>query len=170
MVGPGTSKWRPQYVLTDDSAIEQAAVRKAFPGLEAGEQEVSHLLYTVHSHRTLQRRLGSEALKPVFNTLRHAMYVYTGVKCQELCEEAIRLAPDNKTKGYIRSYWLETSSKWALYARQHSPMLLQNTTTNACESWHRQLKASLGVDKGKVTNYGMLNLYNSKLLLHWPEY
>ena len=122
------------------------------------------------SHRTLQRRFASGSLKPVFNTLRYAIYVYTRVKLREICEEAIRLAPDDKTKGYIRSYWLETSSKWAFYAGQHSPMLLQNTTTNACESWHRQLKASLGVDKGKVTNYGMLNLYNSKLLLHWPEY
>ena len=93
------------------------------------------------------------------------MYIYTGVKCQELCEEAIRLAPDNKTKGYIHSYWLETSSKWALYARQHSPMLLQTTTTNACESWHRQLKTSLGVDKGKAADHGRflnLNLSNSE--------
>lgn len=128
-------KWQPRYVLTDDSAIEQSAVRKAFPGLSAGEQEVSHLLCTVHSHRTLQRRFASEALKPICQTLRHAMYVYTRPRCQDLCMEAINLAADDKTKTYIRTYWLQTMSKWALYARQHSPMLLQNSTTNACESW-----------------------------------
>ena len=44
-------------------------------------------------------------------------------------------------------------------------MLLQNTTTNACESWHRQLKTSLGVDKGKVANHGMLNLRDFES--HW---
>ena len=40
-------------------------------------------------------------------------------------------------------------------------MLLQNTTTNACESWHRQLKASPGVDKGKVSNQGKLQSESS---------
>ena len=46
--------WTLRYMLTDDSAAEQAAVKKAFRGLEAGEQEVDHLLCRVHSNRTLQ--------------------------------------------------------------------------------------------------------------------
>ncbi|KAF8421730.1 hypothetical protein BGX38DRAFT_1239967 [Terfezia claveryi] len=47
--------------MTDDSAIEQRTIRLAFPGLNAGEQEVAHLLCSVHSNRTLLRRLGSNA-------------------------------------------------------------------------------------------------------------
>jgi len=47
--------WNLRYMLTDDSAAEQAAVKKAFLGLKAGKQEVDHLLCRVHSNRTLQR-------------------------------------------------------------------------------------------------------------------
>jgi hypothetical protein len=42
-----------RYMLTDDSAGEQSAVKKGFPGLKAGEQKVDHLLCSVHSERTL---------------------------------------------------------------------------------------------------------------------
>src|SRR4051812_23984277 len=45
--------WLLRYILTDDSAVEQKAVQRAFPGLQAGEQEVTHLLCVVHSERTL---------------------------------------------------------------------------------------------------------------------
>ncbi|RPB23976.1 hypothetical protein L211DRAFT_849142 [Terfezia boudieri ATCC MYA-4762] len=34
-----SGKWQPRYIMTDDSAIEQCAVRLTFPGLNAGEQE-----------------------------------------------------------------------------------------------------------------------------------
>ena len=91
-------------------------------------------------------------------------HVYTDVKCQEFGEEEICLAADDKIKGYIRGYWLVISSKWALYARQHSSMLLWGAA-NACESCHRKLKTSPGVDKGRVANHGMLNLRNSES--HW---
>src|SRR5438034_9947387 len=43
--------WHLRYMLTDDSAGEQCAVRKAFPGLEAGELEPTHFLCRVHSER-----------------------------------------------------------------------------------------------------------------------
>jgi len=42
-------------MLTDDSAAEQAAVKKAFLKLKAEEQKVNHLLCRVHSNCTLQR-------------------------------------------------------------------------------------------------------------------
>jgi len=48
-------KYQPQYIMTDDSAIEQRAIRLAFPGLNTGEQEVTRLLCSVHSNRTLLR-------------------------------------------------------------------------------------------------------------------
>jgi hypothetical protein len=48
--------WQPYYVLINDSAMEPLAVRNAFRGLEAGEQETTHLLCIVHSMRTLHKR------------------------------------------------------------------------------------------------------------------
>ena len=49
--------WNLRYILTDDSAAEQKAVKLAFHGLIDGENEVSHLLCRVHSERTLDRNL-----------------------------------------------------------------------------------------------------------------
>jgi hypothetical protein len=43
------------HTLTDDSADEQAAMEKAWSGLEAGEQEITYLPCTVNSERTFWR-------------------------------------------------------------------------------------------------------------------
>jgi hypothetical protein len=41
---------------------------------------------------------------------------------------------------YIFNEWFLTRKMWAAYARQHSPLLMQITTTNAVEAWHNSLK------------------------------
>jgi len=48
-------RWNLHYILTDDSAAEQATVKKAFLELKAEKQKVNHLLCRVHSNCTLQR-------------------------------------------------------------------------------------------------------------------
>ena len=52
-----------------------------------------------------------------------------------------------------------------MYAHQHSPFLLQTTTTNAYEAWHHKLKSGAGLTKGQVALheiYGMiLNIINA---------
>ena len=106
--------------------------------------------------RTLNRRFSARADKPIFNLLCHAMFCLTGLKCEELCNQAILYADDQKTKTYIRSHWLETSQKWGMYARQHSPFLLQVTTTNSCEAWHRKLKGGNGLRKADAAKHGNL--------------
>ena len=75
--------------MTDDSAVEQRAVRLAFPGLSASKQEVDHLLCSIHSYRTLLRRLSSTTRKRACNILNHAMYCFTGIQNRQLCEQAI---------------------------------------------------------------------------------
>ena len=45
-----------------------------------------------------------------------------------------------------------------MYARQHSPLLLQVTTTNACEAWHRKLKSGAGLSKGQVASHGIYGM------------
>lgn len=124
--------------MTDDSAIEQHAIRLAFPGLSAGEQEVEHLLCSVHSNRTLLWRLGSDSHKPIYSLLKYAMYCFTEIKNRKLCDQAVRTAaaidPSGNTTRYIQTYLQQTVSKWAMYARQHSPLLLEVTKTNAYEA------------------------------------
>jgi len=100
-------KWQPRYIMTDDSAIEQRVIRLAFPGLNAGEQEVTHLLCSVHSNRTLLR---SDANKPIYQLLKHAMYCFTETKNRELCEQAIQAATTIDNTGNTAKYILAANS------------------------------------------------------------
>ncbi|RHZ86811.1 hypothetical protein Glove_44g33 [Diversispora epigaea] len=77
--------WIPGYVLMDQSNIEANSIKKVFPGLKAGENELS-----------------------------------------AVCN-------------FIKRNYMKNSHKWALWARQHSPLLLQVTSTNT-ESYHSELK------------------------------
>jgi len=148
--------------MNNDSAIEQRAIRRALPGLNTGEQEVTHLLCSIHSNRTLLRRFGSDDNKPIYQLLKHAMYCFTEVQNRDLCEQAVTAATaiDNtgNTTKCVQTYWLQTASKWAMYARQHSPLLLQVTTTNACEAWNRKLKSGAGLSKGQVASHGIYGM------------
>ncbi|RPB24047.1 hypothetical protein L211DRAFT_837946 [Terfezia boudieri ATCC MYA-4762] len=86
------------------------------------------------------------------------MYCFTGVTNRELCEQAIQATTDENTANYVWTYWLETAPKWAMYARQHSPFLLQVTTTNTCEAWHRKLKSGAGLSKGQLASHGIYGM------------
>jgi hypothetical protein len=101
------STWKMHYPLTDNSAIEKAAVKKAF-GAEGHIK--THLLCTVHSERTLSRRFRSLETKDAFNHMRHAMRVITEEKCVALCQEAINSLTfaNNADRRYIEREWLNT--------------------------------------------------------------
>lgn len=87
------------------------------------------------------------------------MYCFTEIKNRELCGQAIEIAgTDKELAKYIRVNWLQIASKWAMYARQHSLLLLQVTTTNTCEAWHRKLKSGAGLSKGQVASHGIYGM------------
>ena len=98
-------RWKPRYFSTDNSSIKQKTVRLVFPGLLAGEQEVSHLLCTVHSERTLLRRMGSTDCETARALMRRALHAFTEPQCEAICMEAINAAP-GKIKKYLRTEWL----------------------------------------------------------------
>jgi hypothetical protein len=118
--------WHLRYMLTDDSAGEQCAVRKAFPGLEVGELEPTHFLCKVHSERTLQRNFKG---KEYADTLKHLLtalkYRKSRAGCEESIQQAIRATRDEKKRKYIQKEWLTTMDSWANFARTHSCLLLQ---------------------------------------------
>lgn len=133
--------WRARYAITDDSAAERRAIRLAFPGLQAGEQEVDHFLCRTHSERTLNLHLAREDCKKSKDHLYTALYLRKSkLGCEESINAAIEVAPDDKTRKYIVNEWWKTRALWANYARQHSCILLQCMTTNAVESWHHSIK------------------------------
>jgi hypothetical protein len=163
------NRWLLRYMLTDDSAGEQAAVKKAFPGLEVGEMEVTHLLCTVHSERTLQRHFGSEAKRPILKHLTTALYIRkTKAGCHDSIDAAIKACSQSKDKDYIEKEWRKTAPSWAMYARQHSSLLLQVRTTNPIESWHHSLKHAVKKDMPKWSLRGIADRIVEKVL-EWME-
>jgi len=158
-----------RYFLTDDSAAKQSAVKKAFPGLLAGELEVSHFLCTVHSMRTLDRKLKAKKYAAPKKNLLSAMFgCTTKPGCLAEIQAALVATSDAEMCTYIEKEWLHTSDQWALYARQHSPLLLQVTTTNPVEAWHRRIK--YGTSKGSKSKHGFkgccITLHEKATQLH----
>lgn len=53
-----------------------------------------------------------------------------------------------------------SSDQWALYARQHSPLLLQATITNPVDAWHRRIE--YGTSKGSQSNHAFKGCHITK--------
>ena len=139
--------WSPQYFLPDQSAIEANAINMVFRGLEAGEMECTIILCTVHVMRTWMSKIYGEAAR---NKMILAMHRRTRVSCEENVKQAIELAPTSAVKKYITKNYANNTEKWGLWARQHSPLLLQVTTTNAIESYHSELKSTTSSSHGLI--------------------
>ncbi|KAI9744337.1 MAG: hypothetical protein M1835_002795 [Candelina submexicana] len=107
---------------------EQRAFSLAFPGLEAGETAVTHLLCLFHSEQTLKRNLSGPACKKAYCHLQSALqYRKTGPGCEDSIRSAIDSAPDLK-KAYIKKEWWNT----------------QRHTTSPVEGYHSVVKGTEG--------------------------
>ncbi|RUP52046.1 hypothetical protein BC936DRAFT_142698 [Jimgerdemannia flammicorona] len=69
-----------------------------------------------------------------------AMYKITHISYEQLVQEAIASLPFNSKKTYVQYYWFKNIVKWVMWSRQHSPLLLQITSTSPVESYHVVLK------------------------------
>jgi len=144
--------WSPRYILPDQSAVEANAINKVFRGLEAGEMECSVILCTVHVMRTWMSKIYDDAAR---NKMILAMHRRTRAGCAENVQQAIELAPTPTVKNYIMKNYANNMEKWALWARQHSPLLLQVTTTNTVESYHSELKTTTSPSHGLMGTFSI---------------
>lgn len=134
-------RWLCAYFLTDDSAAEQSAVRKAFKENDNAVIEPLHLLCRVHSERTLLRKLPGKQNKDVVTHLIAALKVrQTEEGCLDSIHKAMDAARTDRDRKYIEREWLTTRNQWGNYTKMSSCQLLQITSTNAVESWHANLK------------------------------
>ncbi|KAK9234900.1 hypothetical protein V1525DRAFT_349316 [Lipomyces kononenkoae] len=81
----------------------------------------------------------------------------TDIGCDKEIELAIRAIPSEDIKNYIRREWQSRKKMWAMFARQHSPLLLQVSTKNAVEAFHRIIKFGLS-SSTKKSKFGFLGL------------
>ena len=68
------------------------------------------------------------------------MHKTTKIGCENMIKEALEAAKGVKESTDTINRYSEKSREWALWSRQHSPLLLQVTTTNPLESYHGELK------------------------------
>lgn len=139
--------WRPRYILCDQSSIKINSISEAFPGIAQGMQNCDIILCTVHVMRTWLLRVYHPATR---NQLVAAMHKRTRIGCEEMIRNAIASCPVSEVARYIKRNYSKNTEKWALWARQHSPLLLQVTSTNPLESYHSELK------KTTVKEYGLI--------------
>jgi hypothetical protein len=130
-------RWSPHYILSDQSNIEAKSIKKTFPGIAAGEQECQVLLCVVHIMRTWMQKIHEKKTRDIMIA---AMHKRTKIGCESLIQDAINQCPVPSIQNYIKRNYVKTTEKWGLWARQHSPLLLQVTSTNPLESFHSELK------------------------------
>lgn len=82
-----------------------------------------------------------------------AMHKRTKIGCESLVQDAIDKCTVPSIQNYIRRNYMRNTQQWALWARQHSPLLLQVTSTNPLESYHSELKRS------SSPKYGLIGIY-----------
>lgn len=130
-------RWSPRYILSDQSSIEAKAVKKAFPGISAGEQECEVILCVVHVMRVWLTKIYEKEPRDI---MAAAMHKRTKIGCEKLVQEAIKCSTVPAVRKYIERNYQKNTQQWGLWARQHSPLLLQVTSTNPLESYHSELK------------------------------
>lgn len=168
--------WQPRHFMTDDSAMEQRAVRESFRGLIDGEQVVTYLLCIFHKERTFKRKFPPKAYPKVSYNLRK---VYTAIVtipqiyksliaalkywrtepgARDSVREAYNACKTNAQRNYIKAECIDTLPLWAACFRMHSTVLLQTRSTSHVEAWHAQLKNSNGVTKQILHQFSLAGL------------
>jgi len=79
-----------------------------------------------------------------------AMHKRTKIGCEKLIQDAINDCTIPTIRNYIQRNYAKNTEQWALWARQHSPLLLQVTSTNPLESYHNELKRSTSPSHGLI--------------------
>src|SRR5205085_6887727 len=88
--------------------------------------------------------------KKIWDIMIAAMHKRTKIGCESLVQDAIDKCTVPSIQNYIRRNYMRNTQQWVLWARQHSPLLLQVTSTNPLESYHSELKRSSSPKYGLI--------------------
>ncbi|GES79961.1 hypothetical protein GLOIN_2v1481403 [Rhizophagus clarus] len=83
----------------------------------------------------------------------------TKIGCESLIQDAINHCSVPSIQNYIKRNYAKNTEKWGLWARQHSPLLLQVTSTNSIESFHSKLEKVISSLYGLIgAVHGIVNI------------
>jgi len=74
------------------------------------------------------------------NELIRAIHKQTKIGYEDVVQQAVNKCSVPAIQRYIVRNYKKNTHQWALWARQHSPLLMQVTSTNPIESYHTELK------------------------------
>jgi hypothetical protein len=157
--------WIPRYILSDQSSIEAKGIKKAFSKISAGKQECEIIFCVVHVMRTWMMKIYEKKTRDVMNA---AMHKRTKIGCEKLVQDAVNDCAVPAVRNYIKRNYMKNTQQWALWARQHSPLLLQVTFTNPLESFHSELKRLTSSSHGLIGMclFSFVNLLPFSLFTH----
>ncbi|CAB5153416.1 unnamed protein product [Rhizophagus irregularis] len=78
------------------------------------------------------------------------MHKRTKIGCEKLIQEVIDNCTVSSVQNYIKRNYMKNTERWALWAHQHSPLLLQITSTNPLESYHSKIKTLTSSKHGLI--------------------
>jgi hypothetical protein len=78
--------------------------------------------------------------KKTHNVMVVAMHKRMKIGCEKLVQEAIDNCTVSSIQNYIKRNYMKSTEQWALWAYQHSPLLLQVTSMNPLESYYSKIK------------------------------
>lgn len=143
--------WQPRYMLTDRSPAVTAGVETIFPRATHGEQqeeqqECEVIFSTTH---TMQVWKGSITDPQARQMMIQALHCRTRLGFEYMIEKALSGCNDQVTKQRIKDY-IASTDRWALFARQESPFLLQAASLTVLDAYHREVKRLSSVIHGLI--------------------
>ncbi|CAG8733876.1 14596_t:CDS:2 [Cetraspora pellucida] len=81
------------------------------------------------------------------------MHKKTQAGCEEIVCDVINTCFIQANAKYIARNYLKNSRQWSLWAQQHLPLLLQITSTNPLESYHKLNKKKMMAAKETAINF-----------------
>ncbi|GBB97743.1 hypothetical protein RclHR1_30590002 [Rhizophagus clarus] len=116
------------------------------------------LIRVISKPRALQRVFPAWPLVSK-NIMIVVMHKRTKIGCESLIQDAINHCSVPSIQNYIKRNYAKNTEKWGLWARQHSPLLLQVTSTNSIESFHSKLEKVISSLYGLIgAVHGIVNI------------
>ncbi|KAF9921734.1 hypothetical protein FBU30_008201 [Linnemannia zychae] len=135
--------WKPQYVLTDSSLPVTAAIEAAFPksiqmSQDNEEQHQCNILYS--STHVIQNWEFNIPDTPTRCRMIQALQCRTKLGYEYLIQKAISSCNNPTTLKYIQEICIANAERWAMWARQELPLLLQVPSLTVLDVYHCQVR------------------------------
>ncbi|KAG9066372.1 hypothetical protein KI688_001596 [Linnemannia hyalina] len=143
--------WQPRYMLTDRSPAVTAGIEITFPKATHGEQQADQqeckvIFSATHTMQVWERSITAPQTRQM---MVQALHCRTRLGFEHMIEKALSGCNNQETKQHIKDCIVSTD-RWALFARQESPFLLQAASLSILDAYHHEVKRLSSVTRGLI--------------------